>query len=143
MDLLTKMENSDREVTITVDFGENAPGDKLTALRAALVARGVKEEIVEEVIASHAIANLKVYFRSGAKAGMKGKKDEAPLTDAEIQAKVDKMIPSIAPERDAQTAMKKLETAEKVFGNLSDEEQAAYLEKLQARLAAKREAVSA
>lgn len=100
MDLLTKMDGSEREVTISVAFGEDASGAvKLPALRDALTARGVGTEIVDDVIAGHAVANLKVYFRSGAKGAMKGTKDKPTWTDAEIQDKINKMIPGIPMEK--------------------------------------------
>ena len=100
MDLQTKMDGSDRVVTITVDFGESREeGSSLDNLSAALMDRGVPAGVVMDVIAGHAIANLKVYFRAAVKAGMKGGKDTPPLTDEEIQAKVDKMAPTVPSER--------------------------------------------
>lgn len=131
MQLPTKMENSDRIVNIEVDFGDNG----LEGLRQALLTRGVKPEAVDSVIASHAIANLKVYFRSIAKAGMKTTKERTePLTDAEIQERIDKAIPGVSVEREAVSAEKKLTTAANAFDKLTPEEQEAYLEQLRSKL---------
>lgn len=134
MILPTKMENSDRVVNIDVDFGED-DASKMTGLKSALIARGVKEETVDDVIASHAIANLKVYFRAVAKAGMKTTKERPePLTDEQIQAKVDEAIPGVSAEREAVSAEKKLTTAAKAFDLLSAEEQEAYIQQLRDKL---------
>ena len=100
MDLQTRMDGSDRVVTTTVDFGESREeGSSLDNLSAALMDRGVPAGTVMDVISGHAIANMKVYFRSSVKAGMKGGKDTPPLTDEEIQEKVNKMIPTVPSER--------------------------------------------
>jgi hypothetical protein len=100
MDLITRMDGSDREVTVTVDFGENRDGTMLENLKSALIERGVPSGTVEDVIAGHAIANLKVYFRSGVKNGMKPSKTRLePLPDSKIQSIVDQMVPTVPSER--------------------------------------------
>ncbi len=137
MELLTKVEGSERQVTVSVDLGETRDGDELEALKAALIERGVKPETVNAVVTSHARANLKVYFRAGVKTGMKPNKDGVSLTDEEIQAKVDKMIPGVAAEREGANAEKKLAAAQKAYDGMTAEDQAAFLEKLQNRLKSK------
>ena len=143
MDLLTKLDNGAREVTITVDFGEAGSSTKMQNLRAALLTRGVPDPILDDVIASHAIANLKVYFRAIAKSGMRPTKDRPdPLDDVAIQARVDKAIPSIAEAREAASAEKKLDATKKVFDKLTPEEQETYIANLQAIFAAKQASAS-
>lgn len=136
MELITKMEGSDREVTVNVDFGENRGGNPLENLKAAMLERGVKAESLDAIIAGHAIANLKVYFRSLVKVGMKAKEDKPALTDEELQAKVDKAIPSEPSERTGATVEKRKEAFAKDFLKKSPEEQAKIIAELQAQIAA-------
>lgn len=136
MDLVTKIDGSDREVTIKVDLGEENGQPALEGLRTALLNRGTNMEIVDNVIASHARASLKTYFRAIAKAGMKATKDRGPLTDEEIQVRVDNAVPGIARDRGTGSNDKKLAAAAKAYEMMSAEEQRAYIEQLKAKLKA-------
>lgn len=137
MELITKMEGTDREVTSVYDFGEETGG--FNGLRGSLTAKGVPEDKVDDIIASHAIANMKVGVRAIVKAGMKATKDRGPLTDDQIQEKLDKHVFGLAVEKEAKPLPKDKLMAQlkALYADMTDEEKAAEKERLQALLAVK------
>ena len=127
IELPTKMEGSDRIVTVEYDFGDN-----LEEMRSILTGKGVKD--VDAVIFSNARANMKVSCRAVVKTAMK-KTDDKVLTDEQIQAKVNEWTPGVSVEREPVSREKKLNAFEKEFDKMSAEEKQGYLDALRTRLA--------
>lgn len=128
MELPTKIETSDRVVTVSYDFGDN--------LQEMLKLFG------EAVVYSHAKANMKVHIRAIVKSGMKATKERAPLTDAEIQAKIAGHVIGIAPERSPETKEKKIKSYHATAASMTAEEVEDEIKKLKALIAAKKKAAA-